>query len=1276
MDSDPDDPVAVAAISDAPVAMEEGTTIAASGPAKVVEKVKAPVEVFSVDSDSDSETVPTKRDSVLRKSVDSNSSDDIQVEKKRCKIVWQCIEPNCTESSREEMVTADSFVLAHYSILQGPNKKRKICINCRDKLHKFRDNLVEKVMNKQPITGEIIEIPKDIVRLEDSDNSETDNSDTSEFEIELSGDDDQTPEQKLAKMLNDCIDKFDFNGQITSSINELNKRVDSLKPGRQDNNRLFKQLDNDIEVARKKLFQPFESARQDLEPLDIHFTPPASPQPQNKLQPPMAQQQHRMPLGQPRPQLAHQPRPGPGQAQLPVGMKRPTASKSMGRGQPQHRPQLPSSVHPSNLPFVPPVGPLQRFPLTLGSPIYHLRGNSSIRAWKEGQVEELIDVASAEGSYKVKFDGMAGGKKVPQTKIRNLKQLAYREPAPVKLTVGTRCIGLYQSDAPGEKPAYYAGIIAEPPKITNANRYLIFFDDGVAQYIIHNDIRVVCYQAPGWPQKNDKVHEDIYHLSKEFIKKYLGQYPERPMVKLMVGQNVKAELEEKWHVTRVAQVDASLVLLQFDPDKTDPNRGQRKEWLYRGSTRLGPLFTELEKQTLSAQGGGQAIRRIRGNIASNTPRIEYTRQVNDSDLAVVPGANTDADGAPVKKMNVARKSMGNRNRSEHSSTPSVKWEMEGKIVQADITEKRTEGLVFKKHACSPRCVENPGYKYKEEEHRDVNTLLIPIILGWDRQVSAGVVGKAKRSKSVMYTAPCGRRLRNLDEVHRYLRITKSCLEIDFFNYDWFLKIYDVWEPIKINTSIMDLSYGQENNKISCVNSVDKSYPEYMEYSTVRIPKGKVHINTDPEFLVGCDCVDDCQDKESCACHQLTIQATACDPGGKINNSAGYKFRRLAETHNSGIYECNSNCKCAKTCLNRVVQHPLRTLLQVFKTEKRGWGVRTLTDIPSGAFICIYVGNLFESEEGNKQGQNFGDEYFADLDMIENCERRKDGYESDVSDEEALEPPKPNRPPIHLSSYSVRRMADDISTEEEDDTSGEVGDDREYNPMKKVKPRNTDRVSRSKIQQMDGCASTSCSEPEEFSAEPENIRLTSRSGRTNSSSVEINSMILKPDPFDAGMVTPETGLPGIGGTCSVLHPSQVDGALDDSDDDFMEENKKRPVRSGFSASAGMQGPKNYQRSTFKSTRKFFGHQEDAYIMDAKSIGNIGRYLNHCCEPNCFVQSVFIDTHDLRFHWVSFFSLSHISAGTELTWDYSYEVGTIPGKELYCECGAENCRGRLL
>ena len=33
----------------------------------------------------------------------------------------------------------------------------------------------------------------------------------------------------------------------------------------------------------------------------------------------------------------------------------------------------------------------------------------------------------------------------------------------------------------------------------------------------------------------------------------------------------------------------------------------------------------------------------------------------------------------------------------------------------------------------------------------------------------------------------------------------------------------------------------------------------------------------------------------------------------------------------------------------------------------------------------------------RQGQDFGDEYFAELDMIEVVEMRKEGYESDVDE---------------------------------------------------------------------------------------------------------------------------------------------------------------------------------------------------------------------------------------------------------------------------------------
>ena len=53
-----------------------------------------------------------------------------------------------------------------------------------------------------------------------------------------------------------------------------------------------------------------------------------------------------------------------------------------------------------------------------------------------------------------------------------------------------------------------------------------------------------------------------------------------------------------------------------------------------------------------------------------------------------------------------------------------------------------------------------------------------------------------------------------------------------------------------------------------------------------------------------------------------------------------------------------------------------------------------------------------------------------------------------------------------------------------------------------------------------------------------------------------------------------------------------------------------------------------KEKLKSARKFFGEDEDVYIMDAKQIGNIGRYLNHSCRPNVFVQNCFVDTHDLR------------------------------------------------
>ena len=95
----------------------------------------------------------------------------------------------------------------------------------------------------------------------------------------------------------------------------------------------------------------------------------------------------------------------------------------------------------------------------------------------------------------------------------------------------------------------------------------------------------------------------------------------------------------------------------------------------------------------------------------------------------------------------------------------------------------------------------------------------------------------------------------------------------------------------------------------------------------------------------------------------------------------------------------------------------------------------------------------------------------------------------------------------------------------------------------------------------------------------------------------------------------------------------------------------------------------------SNSKYFGDYELPYTIDAKSVANIGRYLNHSCDPKVFVQNVFVDT-PLRFPWVGFFANCYITTGSELTWDYQYKMGNVSEKHLTCHCGANSCCGRLL
>lgn len=171
----------------------------------------------------------------------------------------------------------------------------------------------------------------------------------------------------------------------------------------------------------------------------------------------------------------------------------------------------------------------------------------------------------------------------------------------------------------------------------------------------------------------------------------------------------------------------------------------------------------------------------------------------------------------------------------------------------------------------------------------------------------------------------------------------------------------------------DISQGKETRPISVVNTIDdESGPAPFEY-TSKIIYPSWYIPTPPR---GCDCVDGCSDSESCLC--------AIKNGGELP----FNYNGAIVEAKPIVHECGPSCKCPPTCHNRVSQHGVKLVLEVFKTAKRGWGVRSLTSISSGSFICEYTGELLSDMEAEQRTGN--DEYLFDIGSGSNDQSLWDG----------------------------------------------------------------------------------------------------------------------------------------------------------------------------------------------------------------------------------------------------------------------------------------------
>ncbi|KAJ9564239.1 hypothetical protein OSB04_000205 [Centaurea solstitialis] len=166
----------------------------------------------------------------------------------------------------------------------------------------------------------------------------------------------------------------------------------------------------------------------------------------------------------------------------------------------------------------------------------------------------------------------------------------------------------------------------------------------------------------------------------------------------------------------------------------------------------------------------------------------------------------------------------------------------------------------------------------------------------------------------------------------------------------------------------DISGGLENIPIPATNLVDEpAVPPtgYTYCKSIQVSKNVVL----PTSASGCNCQGSCTDPRKCACARLNGSDFPY-----VHRDGG----RLIEPK-AVVFECGPSCGCGSTCVNRTSQRGLRYRLEVFRTPKKGWAVRSWDYIPSGAPVCEYIGVLKKTDDVDSNPEN---NYIFDIDCLQ------------------------------------------------------------------------------------------------------------------------------------------------------------------------------------------------------------------------------------------------------------------------------------------------------
>ncbi|XP_058741417.1 histone-lysine N-methyltransferase, H3 lysine-9 specific SUVH4-like [Vicia villosa] len=164
----------------------------------------------------------------------------------------------------------------------------------------------------------------------------------------------------------------------------------------------------------------------------------------------------------------------------------------------------------------------------------------------------------------------------------------------------------------------------------------------------------------------------------------------------------------------------------------------------------------------------------------------------------------------------------------------------------------------------------------------------------------------------------------------------------------------------------DISDGQEAICIIATNEFDDPPTAPTGFTYIMSNKVSKHVKIPPRTH-GCHCQGSCRNINICSC---------------TNFLNGSKFpytndNRLIEPRDI-VVECGPQCGCGPNCGNKISQKDLNYRLEVYRTVKKGWAVRTWDFIPSGAPVIEYIGVLSRDD---KLDNSIINDYIFDIDCL-------------------------------------------------------------------------------------------------------------------------------------------------------------------------------------------------------------------------------------------------------------------------------------------------------